>query len=101
MTETMQRTASGKEAALVAFYEQLARDGLTVGDLAALARVGRCHLVQMLNAQRTGRQTWKHVIPLLSNAAVFHLKQCSAWNNFAAKANGTNVTNRTGWEDAP
>lgn len=80
------RTASGKEAALVAFYRQIRRDGLTVGDLARLANIGRTTLTLMLNGARTGRQSWKHVIPLLSNEALFHLKQCSAWNNYAATA---------------
>jgi len=80
------RTASGKEAALVAFYQQLGRDGMTVGDLAAYARISRPQLTLMFNGHRTGRQSWKHVIPLLSKEALFRLKQCSAWNNFAEEA---------------
>lgn len=83
MNAAIARTASGKEAALVAFYDQLDRDGMTLGDLAAISRVGRCHLTELLHGRRTGRNTWKHVIPLLSNEAVFLLKQCSAWNSFA------------------
>jgi hypothetical protein len=83
---TPARTASGKESALVAFLAQLDRDGFTVTDLAAVARVGRSNLEQALNGARNGRHTWKHVIPLLSNEALFLLKQCSAWNNFASEA---------------
>lgn len=86
MTATLERTASGKEAALVEFQRQLRRDGMTVSDLAALSRVGRTTLTLMLNGSQSGRQTWKHVIPLLSNEALFRLKQCSAWNNYAAAA---------------
>lgn len=87
----MTLTASGKEAALVAFYGQLRRDGLTVTDLAVLSKVGRTTLTLMLNGERSGRQSWKHVIPLLSNEALFRLKQCSAWNDhaeWAAKEDG-------------
>lgn len=84
------RTASGKEQALVDFLNQLDRDGLTVGDLAQMARVGRSHLEQVINGHRSGKHTWKHVIPLLSKEALLHLKQCSAWNNFAeASMRGT------------
>lgn len=83
---TLVRTASGKEAALVAFYRQLARDGLTVTRLAAAARISRTTLTLMFNGARTGKQSWKHVLPRLSADAVFHLKQCSAWNIHAARA---------------
>ena len=47
-TATIERTASGKEKARVDFLNQLDRDGMTVGDLATQARVGRSHLEQML-----------------------------------------------------
>lgn len=80
------RTASGKEQAFVDFQNQLDRDGLTIGDLAELARVGRSHLEQVFHGKRTGLQTWKHVIPLLSKVALLHLKQCSAWNTHAEAA---------------
>lgn len=80
------RSASGKEQALVNFHRQLRRDGLTVSSLAKRAFVGRTQLTLMLNGTRSGRQSWKHVIPCLSDAALFHLKQCSAWNNYAAEA---------------
>jgi len=54
--------------------------------LVAAARIGRCHFEQMLSGERTGRQSWKHVMPHLEEAEVFHLKQCSAWNNYAEAA---------------
>lgn len=81
----MTRTASGKEQALVDFYAQLARDGMTVSGLAKKARVGRAALTEVLNARRGGKHTWKHVIPLLSPTALSLLKQCSAWNKYAAE----------------
>lgn len=86
MNATVTRTASGKEQALVDFYRQLRRDGLSVSALARRAFVGRAHLTQVLNGKREGRETWKHVLPALSDAAVFQLKQCSAWNEHAAAA---------------
>lgn len=90
----MKLTASGKEQALVKFYAQLARDAAarpgvfpgTVTELAARARLGRTTLTLMLNGSRTGRQSWKHVLPHLSVSALFHLKQCSAWNSHAEHA---------------
>lgn len=85
-TAPMQRTASGKEAALVEFYRQLSLDGYTVTELADFAKIGRTTLTLMFNGTRTGRQSWKHVIPLLSNEALFRLKQCSAWNHYAEAA---------------
>lgn len=88
-TETrppLQLTATGKEAALVAFYVQLRRDKLNATVLARLAGVGRAYLARVLNGHETGKNTWKHVIPLLSKSALFHLKQCSAWNNHAEAA---------------
>jgi hypothetical protein len=94
ITEKPTRTASGKPAALVEFYRQLARDAAarpgefagTVTELAARARLGRCALVQILNGQRPGRHSWKHLLPELSVEALFHLKQCSAWNGHAQAA---------------
>lgn len=86
-------TASGKEQALVKFYEQLKRDGMTATELARRAGVGRAYLTRVLNGRTTGRNTWKHVLPLLSPTALFHLKQCSAWNEHAVAAcNNNNVT---------
>lgn len=93
-TATITRTASGKEAALVRFYRQLAADAAarpdvfpgTVAELAARAGVGRTTLTLMLNGQRSGRQSWRFVLPLLSIPALFHLKQCSAWNNHVQDA---------------
>lgn len=84
-------TASGKEQALVNFYAQLRRDGIpTVTVLAARTHVGRAHLARLLsancNGRQTGRFTWKHILPVLSPAALFALKQCSAWNDWAEKA---------------
>lgn len=79
-------TASGREQALVTFYGQLRRDGLTATALARRARVGRAYLTRVLNGRESGANTWKHVLPVLSDAAVFYLKQCSAWNNYAAAA---------------
>ena len=82
-TDIIERTATGKEKALVEFYTQLQRDGMNVTTLALRARVGRCALVQIFNGRRSGKHTWKHVFPLLSQEAVCHLKQCSAWNLYA------------------
>lgn len=87
-------TASGKERALVEFYAQLGRDAAarpavfagTVTDLAGQARIGRTTLTLMLNGARSGRQSWKHVLPHLSVEALFRLKQCSAWNTHAERA---------------
>lgn len=83
-------TATGKEQALVDFYRQLRAEGLTATDLARRARVGRAHLARILSARcmgrQTGRQTWKHVLPHLSPAALSALKQCSAWNAHAERA---------------
>jgi hypothetical protein len=87
----MIRTATGKEQALVDFYAQLARDAAvrpdvfagTVTELARQAKVGRAYLSRLFNCDVTGRNTWKHVLPLLSVEALFHLKQCSAWNSHA------------------
>ena len=84
--QTVQRTASGKEQALVDFYRQLLRDGLTVSELARRARVGRAALVEIFNGRRPGRHTWKHVLPVLSPEALSLLKLCSAWNDCAAVA---------------
>lgn len=81
----MIRTASGKEQALVDFYAQLAREGTNVTDLARRARVGRTALTLLFNGRRNGQRTWRLVLPLLSPAALFHLKQCSAWNAFASE----------------
>lgn len=94
LTDRPARTASGKEAALVEFYRQLARDAAarpgvfagTVTELAARSRLGRCALAQILNGRRCGRHSWKHILPELSLEALFHLKQCSAWNMHAADA---------------
>lgn len=87
----MIRTPSGKEKALVDFYAQMARDGIpTVVELAKRARVGRAHLARLLaggsETRASGRHTWKHVLPLLSPKALCALKQCSAWNTWAAHA---------------
>ena len=79
-------TASGKEQALVEFYWQLRRDGMTAGELAQRARVGRTALTLIFNGRRCGRDTWKHVLPLLSATALYRLKQCSAWNRYAEAA---------------
>lgn len=87
MNTPVLRTASGKEAALEAFRHALKRnEGMTFGDLAAHANVGRTHLSQVLTGKRSGRQTWKHVISLIGNETLFHLKQCSAWNSHAGRA---------------
>jgi hypothetical protein len=51
-----------------------------ISDLAMRARVGRSHLTQVMQGQRRGRNTWKHVLPLLTDAQVFQLKQCATWN---------------------
>jgi hypothetical protein len=83
---TFLRTATGKEQALVNFYAQLARDGLTVSALAEKARVGRAALTEIFNGRRTGKNTWKHVRPLLNPQALSLLKQCSAWNKEAERA---------------
>lgn len=77
-------TATGKELALVKFYEQLARDGLTVTMLAEKARVGRASLTEIFNGRRTGKNTWKHILPLLSSEALSQLELCSAWNEHAS-----------------
>ncbi len=82
----LKMSASGKEQALVDFYDELDREGLTVSFLAELAHVGRSHLEQVFNGQRAGRNTWKHVIPMLGNKSLFLLKQCSAWNTHADAA---------------
>jgi hypothetical protein len=79
-------TASGKEQALANFYAQLKRDGMTATELARRAGVGRAYLIRVLNRDTSGRNTWKHILPLLSDEALFHLKQCSAWNEHANAA---------------
>jgi hypothetical protein len=87
----MIRTATGKEQALVDFYAQMARDAAarpevfagTVTGLARQANVGRAYLSRLFNCDVTGRNTWKHILPHLSVEALFHLKQCSAWNTHA------------------
>lgn len=84
--EILIRTATGKEAALVAFYNQLKLEGTNATELAKSARVGRAYLTRVLNAHKSGVNTWKHVVPLLSSAALFLLKQCSAWNSHAEAA---------------
>jgi hypothetical protein len=93
-TATITRTASGKEAALVQFYRQLAADAAarpvvfagTVLELAKQTRIGRTTLILMLNGDRTGKHSWKHLLPYLSVPALFHLKLCSAWNIHAEEA---------------
>lgn len=93
----MTLTASGKEQALVDFYQQLSRDGIgSVTELARKARVGRAALCQVLNGKRDGAQTWKHIIPLLSADALILLKQCSAWNIHAKNALTDLVIERSG-----
>lgn len=80
-------TASGKDQALVQFYEQLKRDGIrNATELARRAGVGRAYLSRALNGRVTGKNTWKHVMPHISASSVFHLKLCSAWNATAAAA---------------
>ena len=79
-------TPSGKELALDRFYEQLDREGLTATQLAHEAGVGRAYLTRVLNGHETGMNTWRKVLPLLSEAALFHAKQCSAWNSHAQLA---------------
>ncbi len=92
------RSASGKEQALVDFYAQIARDAAarpeafagTATELAAKARIGRCHLARLIGGnsagRHSGRDTWKHVIPHLSFQALCALAQCSAWNIHAQAA---------------
>lgn len=75
-----------KDPHLAAFHRKIRARGLTVSALAAGARVGRANLEQMLNGQRNGRNTWKHVVAFLEESEVFHLKQCSAWNTHADDA---------------
>ena len=87
---TIARTASGKELALVEFYRQLRSDGIPSATvLAQRAGVGRAHLARLLGGgsagRQTGRYTWKHVLPVLSPAALCALKQCSAWNIHAER----------------
>ena len=72
-----------KPLPLTEFYRVLHAAGMSVSDLATYARVGRAHLSQVFAGKRSGVHTWKHVIPLLNERCVFHLKQCSAWNSFA------------------
>ena len=48
--------------------------------------IGRTTLELMLNGHQSGRQSWKHVLPVLSVSALFRLKQCSAWNMHADRA---------------
>lgn len=83
-----------KDPHLAAFHRKLRARGTTVTALAAAARIGRPHLEQMLNGQRTGRQSWKHVFPHLDEAEVFHLKQCSAWNTHAEAAWNDEISSR-------
>lgn len=97
-------TATGKEQALVDFYAQLRRDAearpgvfpRNASELAARAKVGRAYLARVLNCDTTGANTWKHVLPLLSVEALFHLKQCSAWNIYAERALAALVRETTG-----
>jgi hypothetical protein len=79
-------TASGRERALVDFYDQLDREGLTATELAREAGVGRAYLTRVLNGHESGARTWTKVLPLLSQAALFHVKQCFAWNTHAQRA---------------
>lgn len=80
------QTPSGKEKALVEFYDQLDREGLTATQLAREAGVGRAYLTRVLNGHETGARTWHKLLPLLSEAALFRVKQCSAWNTHAQSA---------------
>lgn len=68
-----------KESALAEFHRSLRPMGGVTG-LAAKARVGRSHLTQVLAGERSGANTWKHVLPLLIEAQLFQLKQCASWN---------------------
>lgn len=80
-------TASGKEQALVDFYTQLKRDGIRgATELAHRAGVGRAYLSRVLNGHETGKNTWKHIMPHISEGALFYLKHCSAWNVDAESA---------------
>ena len=83
-----------KDPNLAAFHRKLRARGMTVSRLAAESRVGRANLEQMMNGQRNGRNTWKHVMPHLEEAEVFHLKQCSAWNIHAEDAWNAEVASR-------
>jgi hypothetical protein len=90
----MIRTATGKELALQKFYDQLAADAAarpdvypgTATELARRAKVGRAYLSRVFTCDVSGKNTWKHVLPHLSVNALFQLKQCSAWNGYAALA---------------
>ena len=83
-----------KDEALAAFIRKIHARGTSITAIAQLARVGRPHLEQVINGQRSGRQTWKHVFPHLEEAEVFHLKQCSAWNTHAENAWNDEVASR-------
>lgn len=72
-----------KESALVEFHRSLRPLG-GVGGLAELARVGRSHLCQVLAGDRSGINTWKRILPLLSDSQVMALTQCGCWNESAA-----------------
>jgi hypothetical protein len=77
---------NGKEEAIDRFYDQLRRDGVTATQLAIEAGVGRAYLTRVLNGHESGVHTWRKVLPLLSPAALFCVKQCSAWNIHAEQA---------------
>ena len=55
-----------------------------VTGLAEYARVGRCHLSQVLAGDRPGTATWKHVLPWLSEEQVELLKRCDCWTERVA-----------------
>lgn len=71
---------------LNAFRSALRASGSNLGDLARRARIGRSALSQILAGSRCGRQSWKHILPCLTEPQLFHLKQSSVWNACAQSA---------------
>lgn len=71
-----------KDRALLEFHRSLKPMG-GVSGLARMASVGRAHLCQVLAGDRSGVNTWKHIIPRLSERHVELLKLCPGWNRKA------------------
>lgn len=71
-----------KEFALVEFHRSIRSLG-GVSGLAASARVGRAHLCQVLAGDRSGLQTWKRILPLLTDSQIEGLTRCRCWNESA------------------
>jgi hypothetical protein len=75
-----------KNPAEQAWAKWCRRSGWTQGRIAAAARLGRCHVSQVLAGTRGGRNSWKHILAVLPDEGISLLKQCPAWNGWAQTA---------------